>query len=779
MKRLPGTLILFFFQFQIVFAQTGKITGTVFDQHTKKPLENVNVMLFPLGVGAVTEVDGSYILIEIPEGTYRMVVSHVGYIGYSRKAMVHPGQTVHTDVYLVPKVEELEEFIVEDKRTEITPYRVDRIDFMEIRKAATGDIGTFIRETPNVSGIRKGGTNIDPVIRGFKFSQLNVQINNGIKIEGGCPNRMDPASSHIDINDVESINIYKGPYALRFGPNMGGIIRINTLQTKQYKKFKTEITAIQGFESNWNGTKSHLDIEGGNRFIYFNLSGNYNKSGNYKAGNAERVSSSFTKYNYSAQFGFNPVENHGFVISFDESFGRNVMFPALPMDERSDDTRIMSFHYQGKQLSDRINSISLSAYHSRVNHIMDNKQRPFSDTVVSISAITALNYGGRAEINYAFGKHSFYSGLDYEQINKDGDRTKSLILQPNLPVKTETLWDDARIRNIGIFTEYNTSIGAVDIVVALRGDFNDATCRSMELKGMSGQVIYSDPDVSSSFINLSISAGVIYHIRKNLKINLALGRSVRSPDMVERFIMLLPVGYDNFDYLGNPQLKPETNNQIDLSANYRPANIGNFNGSLFFSFVRNYITGKEVPPSIVMPQTKGVVGVKQFYNADHVFLYGFEFSYTSPEKYKFGALVVASITRGVNPSATRYIIQNNQVVGQEVVKNDPLPEIPPFESTVTVFYKFLKERLIPKVSVRMVATQNQTSQAYYEVKTPGFVLANLSIYFKYNKYLGISAGVNNIFNNAYYEHLNRRIIGSDLPLYEPGRVFYANLIFTI
>ena len=779
MKWLPVTFILFLIQVQVVFAQTGMITGTVYDKTSGKALPNVNVVLLPPGIGAVTDTGGVYTLLEVPEGTSQMVVSHIGFIEHSRKVMVHPGQTVTTDVYLVPKVEELEELIVADEGAEITPYRVNRIDLPEIRKAANSDIGTFLRTTPNVSGIRKGGTNIDPVIRGFRSAQVNVQLNQGIKIEGGCPNRMDPASSHIELLDVKEIRIYKGPYALRFGPNIGGIIRIHTMKPGEYKKFMTHVTAIQGFESNWNGVKGHLDVRGGNKFINFNLSGNYNKYGNYTAGNSETINSKFSKYNYSAWLGVNPVKHHSFTFSFEESFSRNVMFPALPMDERSDDTRIMSFNYTGKQLNKRINSVSFSVYRSGVDHVMDNKERPFSDTVVAVSAITALNWGGRTEIIYTFGKHTFYSGLDYEHIYKDGERTKSLILQPNLPVRKENLWDDAKLKNLGAFTEYNAPLGKVDLAGALRFDFNDATCRSMELKTMGGQVIWSDPDVTSSFFNLSISAGVIYHIGKNLNIDLSLGRSTRSPDMVERFILLLPVGYDNFDYLGNPQLKPEINNEIDLSGHYRHEKAGAFYLNGFFSLVQDYITGKEIPPSVVKPQSKGVVGVKQFYNADHVFLYGFEFSYATPERYKLGVTAVAAITAGINPSATKYIIQNNQVVGQEIVKNDPLPEIPPFESTVTVFYKFLKERLVPKVTVRMVAAQNRISQAYYEQTTPGFVLADLSVYFKYNKYLEISAGVNNIFNIAFYEHLNRRIIGSGQPLYEPGRVFYVNLIVTI
>ena len=783
MKILRSIIILFIvltgFNLQINAQQTGKITGIVYEDKSNKVIPDVEIILNPLKTGTVTGHNGKFAFNDILPGTYKIIISHVGYINQSKKINLSENQILNLTFFLVQKVQKLDEFIIEDEYINNTPYKIDFIDKINIRESAASDIGIFLRSTPNVSGIRKGGTNVDPVIRGFKFSQVNVFINNGIKIEGGCPNRMDPASSHIDINDISEIKIFKGPYALRFGPNLGGVVSIKTIQPGPYKKFQTEITAIQGFESNWNGSKQHLSIKGGNRFIYFDLSGNYNKYGNYTAGNSEIISSEFKKYNYTAQLGFSPVNNHNFIFSYDESFGRNVMFPALPMDERTDDTRIMSFDYSAKQISNKINSINFTAYLSKVDHVMDNKNRPFSDTVVAVSAINANNYGYRAELDLNFGNDHLFVGTDNENILKDGERTKSLILEPYLPVKIEKLWDNAKIRNFGVFAEYKTTLSVIKLMAALRLDFNDASCDKMELKAMNGKVIYSNPDVSSNFINFSFSAGAIYDFNSNTTINLALGHSARNPDMVERFIILLPVGYDNFDYLGNPQLIPEENNQIDVSVNYRQNKTGTFYFDIFYSYVTNFITGKEIPPSIVKPQSKGVVGVKQFYNVDHVFLYGFEFSYASPENNKLGITAVASITRGINPLSTKYIIENNQVVGEEKIKNDPLPEIPPFESFISVFYKFLDSRIIPKISVRLVAAQNQISQAYYETETPGFVLADFSVNYKYNKYLSLSAGVNNIFNKAYYEHLNRRIIGSKQPLYEPGRVFFVNLILKI
>ena len=173
------------------------------------------------------------------------------------------------------------------------------------------------------------------------------------------------------------------------------------------------------------------------------------------------------------------------------------------------------------------------------------------------------------------------------------------------------------------------------------------------------------------------------------------------------------------------------------------------------------------------------MGVKKFINLDYVYLYGFEFSYSSPLINNFGFNVNASITKGINPSATKYIIENSQVVGQEVLKNDPLQEIPPFESNLIAYYKFFDNRIIPEFDLRLVASQNNFSEAFEEQKTPGFIIAGFKCNFIYNDNLQIITGINNIFDKAYYEHLNRKIIGSNQALYEPGRVVYINLVFNI
>ncbi|MFC2101355.1 TonB-dependent receptor domain-containing protein, partial [Bacteroidota bacterium] len=642
-----------------------------------------------------------------------------------------------------------------------------------------------LRSVPNVSSIRKGGTNLDPVVRGFRFGQLNVQANRGMKIEGGCPNRMDPATSHIEMDDIDEIEIIKGPYALRYGPSIGGVINLITARPVSHKTFEVHVNAIKGFESNSNGQKEHIAIAGGNEWIFFLLSGNNKEYGDYEDGDGNTINTNFRKYDYKAQIGTKLFKKHMILFSWDEIKGRDVMYPALPMDERTDDTRLMSFDYEVKDLSKTIKGITFKYYNSNVAHVMDNKDRPFSDTVAAVSAIDAINSGYRFEVNLKLGEDQIYVGTDYEKINKDGIRTKNMIMQPELPVKVEQLWNEAVITNNGFFIEYRTKLATIDWVLAGRMDMNKGTSEdiiiSNKVMGVMQEIYnYSKDSIDSEFTNISLSLGATKKITQNLSISLSLGRGVRSPDMVERYVTLLPVGFDKYDYVGDPQLKPEVNNQADIAIRYDNEKFGAFELGFFYAIVNDYITGKRIPPSQQKPLSNTVLGVKQFYNAEEVNFNGFEFSYGTPNDYKWGARFVAALTQATISKATKQILDNNGVViGEEEVTDDPLNEIPPFESTVSVFYKFFDGKLVPKFSARIVSKQTRVSEAFYEAESDGFTILNLETTFKFNNVLTVAGGINNLLDQAFYEHLNRNIIGSKTNLYEPGRIFFVNMIFSL
>lgn len=660
----------------------------------------------------------------------------------------------------------------------ITPI----IQKSEIEQSSVRDIGDYLRTVPNVSGVRKGGTGIDPVMRGFRFSQINVMLDGGIKVEGGCPNRMDPVTSHVEPDDIYRIEVIKGPYILKYGPTLGGTLNLITTKPKPYTKFELHAKALYGFESNWNGQHEQLSLFGGNQKIYFNVSGGYKNYGSYTDGNDLLVKSSFRKYNYSGNIGYAINKNQSLMFSVIESHGRDVSYPSLAMDELSDDTRILSANYQALNISEKITSLTVSAYHSKVKHIMDNALRPNYTTMQGVSDVDAVNMGGRSELAFHLNKTMLLNvGADYENITKDGTKTMTMIMTmggvKTSSTKRSNLWLDAKIENVGFFAELKKSFKLFQLVASLRGDYNHAT------SGDTLQIVKYATDYfinkRTQYINLSGSLGVSTALTKKLSVNLAFGEATRSPNMLERYIKFLVVGYDNYDYLGNPSLKPEKNFQTDLTFTYEDKQLGKVYLNGFYSVVQDYISGIRVPASVAKPATTGALGVKQFANIDLAVFRGFELGYSNTLCHKLSTTLTASFTDAYFPYTTKYIITNGQVVDEKEIKNDPLPEIPPLEATVSLAYMVFHDKLTPRMTLRLVSSQHHTSAAYYEPSTPGFGLLNFSLNYKPVHYLNLSAGVNNLFDKAYYEHLNRKITGTSLKLDEPGRSFFINLIVTL
>ncbi len=285
------------------------------DAETGFPIEHVDVILKPSGEGGATNSEGLFSIATINPGKYTLVISHVSYRKFEKDIQLLAEEKNEFVFQLSKKVNVLDEFIITEEKPEDlilskATYIESRFVKQQIREEATRDVGDFLRSSKNINGIRKGGTQLDPVVRGFKYSQLNVQINNGQKVEGGCPNRMDPATAHVEIEDIESIEVKKGPYALRYGPSFGGVINMITEVPPHEDDTPVHIKAMKSYESNWNGNKEYLGVYGGYKWFFYNFSGGQKRFGNYTDGNGNEVKSEFRKYNYKGQLGFELAKNH-------------------------------------------------------------------------------------------------------------------------------------------------------------------------------------------------------------------------------------------------------------------------------------------------------------------------------------------------------------------------------------------------------------------------------------------------------------------------------------
>lgn len=765
MKKIS---IIIIFLISGVYLQAQFFVGLVYDKETNQSIENAEIILLPEEILTVTNSKGIFTLEGLKYKKYSIIIKHINYVSDTTSVEITRG-LVKKEFPLTPiKAYKLDEVVIIDSSISALPYTISKIDNTLLITAVNKDAGEILKTIPNVSGVKRGGTSIDPVIRGFKYNQINTFIDGGIKIEGGCPNRMDPALSHLEPDDISEIEIIKGPHSLRYGPSFGGIIKVKTRNQKPYKDWELHAIAKRGYESNWDGHSEYANINGGNNFIFFNLSGSRKDYDNYIAGNDLLFKTAFKKYGYSAELGIQPWKGHLMSFSYNESFGRNVFYPALPMDEKSDDTRIMSADYVIENLSSKIKKISLNSYYTEVDHLMVNHFRPIADTVMANSFIEARNMGYRAEgeiyINESF---NLFIGTDLEAITKDGEREKIMIRQYGTPVKYDNLWKESFIANYGLYSELRLQKLNLDWVFAARLDHNMA--KSEDTLKVFNQITdeYIFNKTESEFANFSASVGATKKLSKDYNIQLALGKGTRSPNMLEKYIKVLPVGLDKYDYLGNPQLNPETNYQVDITFNLSLKEHGSISLNGFYSMIDDYIKSEILPPSVITPLSKGALGVKQFANAeDWVIFKGFEMIYQSNKEKNLKEYISIAYTHATDLKA--YNIET------KTYKKDALPEIPPMKIYALWSYDLFESTLIPEIALNYTFDQNNVSKVFSESKSHDFYVLDMGLKFRYNQNFTIKTGVNNLLNEAYYEHLSRNIIGSTAPFYEIGRSFFVN-----
>jgi iron complex outermembrane receptor protein len=237
-----------------------------------------------------------------------------------------------------------------------------------------------------------------------------------------------------------------------------------------------------------------------------------------------------------------------------------------------------------------------------------------------------------------------------------------------------------------------------------------------------------------------------------------IGRAKRSGSLTERFINYFPVGQDPYEMLGNPGLHPEINNQMDLTMDYS-GDRASVSVDLFVSYLQDYISSS-IDTSL-SPRLPMSPGVKRFMNIENAFKTGIEVSWVQDL-----------------PFGLQYQLGMATTYGQDLERKEPLPEVAPLDLRLTFKGSYLERRLFPKIEFRCVMGQSRISEEFGETATPAFVMVDLKMAYQATRSLRFSAGVINLLDAAYYEHLSRSVRGTNDPIYAPGRNFRFSLSYS-
>jgi iron complex outermembrane receptor protein len=648
------------------------------------------------------------------------------------------------------------------------------------------DLSDALKSFPNLSAIRRGGTALDPVMRGFRNNQIMILLDNGIRIEGGCPNRMDPVTSHIPAEEIEEIQVLQGTDMLKYGPAIGGTIILKSYfpEFTESKKYGFGYNTV--FQSNPAGNNHFFNSFYSSKKLALRISGGYSNFGDYTSGSGEKFKTSFKKFNTTIKSGFKITDNQIIKLQMIGSFAKDVMFPALPMDEKKDNTYIANLSYH--LINNDNSNIKISVYHSNVEHLMDNSFRPQFTTIVppltgimqAFSNVDAYNTGGNISYETKWKNIKLTSKAEFEHIYKDGTRKRSMIMNMSgittVSTKFDNLWNQANIYNSAVSLSATREIDKNNIIESVIRIDNSINYSSDTFGLKQDDVSLFDKSRNS---NTSLSLGIQYIYKTgNFTILTGLSRSIRNANMNELYIKRLVIGFDNYDYLGNPFLKPETNNQADIRFNFNNKRVNlQLNG--FYDYIQNYIGGVLLPSSLINPATQGVLGVKQFKNKGDAIFTGGELSSSFALRKNILLNFSLGYTYAFIKKDEKYIINKGQITGKVLVENDPLPEIPQLSSSADIQYFFNRNLSKLYFKLNYLMSQNTVSEANYEKTTPSSVTMDVELQHQLKKFVIIKSGIKNIFNTNYYEHLNRKIVGSNNYLYEPGRCFFIQLNFSI
>lgn len=602
-------------------------------------------------------------------------------------------------------------------------------------------------KVPSISIVRRNGIANDIILRGQKKDNINILIDNA-KIYGACPNRMDPATSHVLTNNIESVKVIEGPYDVENFGTLSGLVQIKTKEPKDGIHGEINLNA-----GSFSYKKASATISGGNDFVKALISASSEKGKAYKDGNGDNFLEqqiktavpkasqyksgdidAFEKKSLLTKLQFNFTDDQDLKLSYTANRSDAVLYPAGPMDADYDDSDIYTLGYTVRNLGTFSKQLDLDYYYSKVDHPMSGKLRNggVMPTYMTNHLKTSI-WGATIKNALEVGDSLVTLGLDTSLRNWRGAMHSTNIntgattpIPMNMMYSTDTT-------NKAIFSKVEKSFGKLDLEAGLRYDNTNIETQKANTN-----------DKKYASLNGYIFSA--YNFDEQSKVFAGFGKSSRVPDARELYQQTAS---------SNPNLEDTKNYEADIGFD---KTIGGFNikPKIFYSVLKDYIYN-----STFQNNTK-------FENIDAK-IYGIDISgyyyFTDDLSLDYGIAY-----------------QRGKKDGDFLGADKNLAEIPPLKANLGLNYQYQKSKF--KAEVAAVSKWNKYDESAKEQELSGYTVANLKYSQELFKYFEVTLGVDNVFDKVYnstntYQDITYVQNGSQRVLFnDPGRYGYVNLRYS-
>lgn len=249
-----GILVLaLLFAAQSYCGTTGKISGFVKDAETGDPLPGVNVILDKTSMGAATDLDGFFFIMNIPPGRYHLKATMMGYQTQATEITVLVDLTVKINFNLKPTVMELGETVtvtaerpliepeVTSKRATVTADMIENMPMRDVQDIMTLQSGVIMMDQGNrITGFETRG--IDQVhVRGGRSGEIAYMVD-GMYVEDAIYAGMGTSVNREAIQEMTTII---GAFDAEYGEAQSAVVNIVTKEGGTNFNYMTEYTTSE------------------------------------------------------------------------------------------------------------------------------------------------------------------------------------------------------------------------------------------------------------------------------------------------------------------------------------------------------------------------------------------------------------------------------------------------------------------------------------------------------------------------------------------------------
>ncbi|MCX4186413.1 TonB-dependent receptor [Methylophaga sp. OBS4] len=615
---------------------------------------------------------------------------------------------------------------------EMTPYALPET------AVSSPDSGEMVKKLPGANINQNGPLTSIVQYRGLFGDRVNVLID-GVRISQAGPNRMDSPLSYLPASRVGNITLYRGIAPVSSGiETIGGTIMAESKKAAFASGDEAEIhgNLSSGYASNGDTRFGSVTGSIADQHHRLQLSASLDRGNDLEFDGGKILPSEHERDTVGLAYGFKQKGTE-LELELDHHDTGRTGTPALPMDiiwARGENLKA-----QLSQSLENGGKLRAKVHYQDADHRMDNYSLRPAGMLQRHTDSDVIAQGYRID----------YSQSGW-QVGIEGDTTEhnADIFDPtNTMFRTQNFNNVERDR-FSAFAEWNgalnddwqlesglrlsrieTDAGQVDSsmammmapIASLRDRFNSADRSQQD----------NLADIVVKFTRTLTSA---------LDLEIGLARKQRAPSYQERYLWL-PLQStsglaDGKNYVGNIELDPETAYQLELGLDWHTSKAA-FSPRVFYHHINDYIQGvssADTTVNMVSNNMNPTAGTPlQFSNVD-ARLYGIDTNW------------LLALTDNWQLDGTISYVR-----GKRRDTSDNLYRIAPL--TARTMLSYIRPDWRAGVEAVTVAAQNQVSAENDEQQTGAYALFNLAAQYAVSDRLTVNAGINNLFDRFYQDHL--------------------------